>query len=63
MVWYNPSSWFAPATEESVFEPTPSADYSAQPQSFGYGGRKRKTVRKGKKVTKRKRTGKRATRS
>ncbi len=65
MVWYNPSTWFSPATTDVAPSPymSTTTESPAAATSFGYGGKKRKTTRKGKKTSKRSRTGKRSTRS
>ena len=59
MVWYNPTTWFTPSTDDSTL---PTTDpYAVDQAPVGMGGKRRKT-RRGRKASRRRRGGKKSTR-
>ena len=61
MAWYNPFTWFSSTPEEPVAPAMPAGPAAAPPP---YGGRRRKTHRRGRRSGSKKiRSGRKSTRS
>ena len=60
MVWYNPSTWFAPATADDSTLPA-TDPYAVDQAPPAFGGKRRKT-RRGRKGSRRSRVGKKSSR-